>query len=554
MREIGLPLDLTKIKTDLRFKWHKIAPLPFLIRPIASNLGPVLEGAVPPRPDISDPLNGVTGVAKRIAYSPPRPNFFKLRKIKRFTLKWCKRNLTPLAPDTDYSFDWWINTTNYTLARKEELRELWEAIKDSDPLTIIRNRKHVSLKCFVKDEWYVDYKFPRGIFSRSDTFKTLVGPVFKRIEEQVFSLPYFIKKIPVKDRPKEMKNRFSSYSWFAAADFSSFEAHFTRPVMEAIEFVMYKFMVQFLPCAAWFIIMLYEVLAGDNHCHFKYFSFIIEATRASGEMCTSLGNSFANLMIILFVCWILNHYLPFPFVEGDDSTTGYRAKADIPTVDDYRDLGFTIKMEVSNHFNEMSFCGNIFDIEDEVVVTDPVYVMCTYGWGSKEYCRASTRTKKSLLRAKSLSLKFQYAGCPIITSLADYGLRMTAGTTVKKSVIDSYDVYHKDTLLAALKIDPKTKINIPPRTRLLMEKIFGITVATQLAIEKCLDQKNDLLPISLPVVLDLVPDCYKKMWGYVVPKDGVPLRDPPAHNAYYAETMANFTEQEIPWWFNTSAV
>jgi len=40
----------------------------------------------------------------------------------------------------------------------------------------------------------------RLIFSRDDHYKTVVGPMFKRIEKELFKLPHFIKNVPVEQR------------------------------------------------------------------------------------------------------------------------------------------------------------------------------------------------------------------------------------------------------------------------------------------------------------------------------------------------------------------
>lgn len=518
---------------------------------MATNLGPVFDGSVPPMPDISDPLNAFTGCAKRIAYKTPQFCKIKLRKLKRFVHSWCKRNLTPLAPDTDVSFDTWIESTNYSRTRKEELREAWNTIKDKDPMEVLDDVSFIKLKCFVKWEFYTGFKHPRGIFSRTDPFKTLVGPIFKQIEKQVFALPFFIKKIPVADRPRMIKEKFSGHKWFAAADFTSFEAHFTADVFDAIEFVMYKYMIQYLNCRKWFTHMLYNVIAGVNRCIFKFFNMKIKSTRQSGEMCTSLGNGFSNLMIILFMCWSKNRYLCDAFVEGDDSLVAYREKSHIPTISDYKNLGFTIKMEISDRYYDMSFCGNIFHPDDLVVLTDPIYVLSTFGWADKKYLAASPRLKRGLIRAKSLSLKFQYPGCPIITALADYGLRVTRGVRLRASIVDSMDVYHKDILVQALKIDPETPVDVPISSRILMEKVFGITIANQLLIEKCLNEKNDIEPINMPWLLDACPDDFLNMWSNYVMKDPKQVSRPSGDNEnYYAKILKNHVKK-VPWWFHS---
>lgn len=548
LREKFVALNESEIRTDVKIKTNVKPFENNNNKPMMINLGPVLLDSVPPIPDISDPVNAAIGVSKRIAYKTPPVNKVKLRKLRRFVYRWCKKNLVPLSPDIDVSFHTWIENTNYSRRRKDELCRTWEKIKDLDPMEILKNKKFTSLKCFVKHEWYVSFKHARGIFSRSDEFKCLVGPIFKQIEKQVFSLPNFIKKIPVSDRPRIMKETFSGYKFFAAADFTSFEAHFTKDVYEAIEFTMYDYMTQFLACKTWFQYMLRNVIAGLNICLFKYFTVQIPATRQSGEMCTSLGNGFSNLMIINFVSYMKNKYIPDCFVEGDDSLVAYKHETHAPNVNDYKDLGFTIKLETSHYYNKMSFCGNIFDVDDLVVVTDPVYVVSTFGWGDMKYHGCGSKMKKTLLRAKSLSLKFQYAGCPIITALADYGLRMTKTVNIRQSYIDTLDVYHKDQLLNALKIDPCQKIEIPFKTRLLVEEIYGISVTSQLEIEKCLESKNDFEPIYCNLLVDRAhPDFLEMFSTYVMPDKKINIRPFGKTNLLYKRVLRTLFGH-VPWW------
>lgn len=547
-----VPIDETKIR-NVKLILNGTKQLYNPEKPMMINLGPVLMDSVPPIPNISNPLNAAIGVAKRIAYDTPKPCNIKLRKLKRFVYKWCKRNLIPLSPGTDCSFNTWIESTNYSRRRKNELTEVWNQIKDIDPMTLLQDKKVTRLKCFVKHEWYVQYKHARGIFSRSDEFKCLVGPIFKQIEKQVFALPYFIKKIPVTERPSLMKETFESYKWFAAADFTSFEAHFTKDVFEAIEFVLYDYMTQYLECRDWFKYMLRHVIAGLNICLFKYFTLQIEATRQSGEMCTSLGNGFSNLMIIMFISYTKNKYIPKCFVEGDDSLVAYKERNDIPSVKDYEELGFTIKIETSEHYNKMSFCGNIFDVDDLVVVTDPVYVMSTFGWGDMKYHGCGSKMKKVLLRAKCLSLKFQYAGCPIITELADYGLRMTRGTNIRQSYIDSLDVYQKQKLIDALKIDPHQKIEIPFKTRLLVEEIYGISINAQLDIEKSLSLKNDFEPIYCNLIVDRAHPDFLDMFSVYVGSVGDRMVAPHGKGFELYREICRRMVGTLPWWVPTES-
>ena len=203
--------------------------------------------------------------------------------LRRFVSKWLKRNLPPLPADTDYSFESWLRDTNYPDWRKEELKSAYSEIENK------YDKKYYRVKCFMKDETYMTAKHARGIFARSDYAKCLLGPFFKRIEERLYNLPQFIKHIPVCDRPQYISNMLDvPGAKYIATDYTSYESHFSQEVMRNCEFVLYRHMTKLCPDQKFFKWAMDNVLAGYNTCTFKRFKLGIQATRMSGEMCTSL--------------------------------------------------------------------------------------------------------------------------------------------------------------------------------------------------------------------------------------------------------------------------
>lgn len=150
-----------------------------------------------PHPDPSDRATMKAGVLKRFLMKPPKSDPAKRIRLRKFVANWLKNNLVPLSPDSDITVETWIEKTNYPRWRKEQLLDKWKKIVDR------RDPKHFRVKSFMKDETYPEYKHARAINSRSDEFKTLVGPIFKLIEKELFKLDWFIKKVPVKDRDRK---------------------------------------------------------------------------------------------------------------------------------------------------------------------------------------------------------------------------------------------------------------------------------------------------------------------------------------------------------------
>jgi hypothetical protein len=155
---------------------------------------------------------------------------------------------------------------------------------------------------FVKSEFYELFKHFRMINARCDTFKASVGPVFKVIEHEIFKNPAFIKKIPVMERPEYICNRIlKGGGLYMETDYSSFESLFTPQLMRSCEMIMYKYMSRDLLGGTTWFSLVERTITGTNAISNKYFKAWVEGKRMSGEMNTSLGNGFSNLMIMKFV-------------------------------------------------------------------------------------------------------------------------------------------------------------------------------------------------------------------------------------------------------------
>jgi hypothetical protein len=418
-----------------------------------------------------------------------------------------REELTPLSADSDCTAKTWLANSPYPLWRKRELQEIdddyWGCITPENVSRLSKGlptiNQYCKLNSFVKDETYPTYKSARSINSRTDQFKVRVGPIFKLIEHELFALPYFIKHTPVDERATEIKRElFQAGSKIIGTDYTSYESVFTKEYMETCEFQLYHYMTQNLPDQDWYQIVT-KTLAGRNHCQYRNkFTLVVDATRMSGEMCTSLGNSFSNLMSMLFIAEELKLESVRVRVEGDDGLSTFFGTT--PTALDFEEIGLIIKIDEYETLTEGSFCGIIADEDEMINVTDPIRTLLDFGWTSREYVDAGLKKKLQLLRAKSLSLAYQYPGCPILSSLAQYGLRMSKDAHI---YMKNMNTWQRDRFS---QLYEKHKDNVPFRetgfkTRLLVEKRYGISISDQLNIESYLDNKNDLSPISNQAVM-----------------------------------------------------
>lgn len=502
--ETRLP-KINKIKPDFKVTRRREVDLDRRV-PVQVSLGCELVGAAQTHPDPVCRATTEAGCRYRIGRLPPSHDPVLLAKFRAFVRRWIRHNLVPISPDADTSLETWLAGTNYPEWRKEELRAKWEEFTSiDDPL-----KKYRWLKGFMKDEVYPDWKHARGINSRSDEFKCYMGPIFKLIENEVYKIHHFIKHVPVADRPRViMEALYSEGAQYMATDYTAFESLFIRELMEACEFELYDYMTQFLPEHDAFMRECHETLGGENVITYHDFVIRILATRMSGEMCTSLGNGFSNLMFMLFLCEEKGCTGVDGFVEGDDGIfTGYGV---LPTSADFAALGLNIKVEMHDQLSTASFCGIIFDETDCINVTDPREVLASFGWTTNQYARARSSKLKALLRCKALSYAHQYPGCPIIDALSHYGLRVTSGIDVSGVLEKSHHLtmwdreQQKDALRSARKL---ARTASPMATRLLVEEKYQLPVSFQLMIESYLDNCIVLAPLDFPFLRDSIPESW----------------------------------------------
>jgi len=481
-------------------------------RPVVrASLGCHVLGAANPHPDPSDLDTMLDGACRRFAREPPKPNRAKMERLRKFVRKWLENNMTPLSADTDTSFETWISGTPYPFWKKEAFRKVYEETQTEvteKSVCTEKVQKYCKVNSFQKDETYPTYKPARAINSRTDAFKIRVGPIFKLIEKELFAKDEFIKHTPMDQRVEQIKRELTQENCkIIGTDYTAFESLFTKEFMEVVEFQLYQYMTTEIEDQEWYKIVSHA-LSGQNHCQFRNkFTMILDATRMSGEMCTSLGNSFANLMSMMFIAEELRIESLRGRVEGDDGIFTFYGQT--PTAEDFAEIGLIIKIEEYDSLTEGSFCGIIADENELINVTNPIIAMLDFGWTTKCYADATLKKRLTLLRSKALSLAYQYPGCPVLSSLAQYGLRMTKGKNENYGSMCEYEKSELKRVQKHHKTIPYREVG--QQTRLLVERKFGLMVEDQLEIEAYLDAKQDLSPITVPVI---VSNCHEDAKDY----------------------------------------
>jgi hypothetical protein len=509
--------------------------------PMRVDLGCAVTGAAQPVPDNGDSANFFLGLQHRVGRAPPLCSKFRIRSLRRFTRRFCRRHWRKLRLADIPDFETWLTSRPYTQSRKRELLACWNSYVDGIPF---RNLEFYAtfVNAFIKDECYDgEFKVPRGIYSRHDIFKCITGPLFSAMESVIFGHRAFIKKIPAPDRPaytmdtlfagddlldgdlcedtdptivssmgfhRKVDAHFvgprtdvlgNNLLWRSyGSDYSSFESHFSPQIMSAIEFEVYNYLCSDLP-GDYRDLLSYitGTLAGVNKLNNRKFgSAFIRACRMSGEMNTSLGNGVTNLITNAYVLMKIGAKNVTGIVEGDDGLFRYYGRE--VTAADFKECGWTIKITHVTEANEASFCGMVFDDMDQINVTNPISGLLEFGWAGALYSRSSLKTKMQLLRAKSLSLIFSYPGCPILQELGQYGLRMTEGQYYK---IPRTSLYEQEEYVLCMDYIKKNGLptrEIPNATRLLVERLYKIPIATQMSIEGKLRSLDKLQPLDFP--------------------------------------------------------
>lgn len=413
-----------------------------------------------------------------------------LPRVRKCSLNFVQRHLSPLDIGGSYMsrFDEWVLTTSYSMNRISQIKKSGSEWLESGASVSELIRIASQVKGFMKDEFYDEPKLPRGIHPRSDLIHFVFGPLVKAIEEKFWCLPYFTKHVPVRLRPMQLKDLHALGDIVHCTDYSGFEGSFSPDFMKNCECVLYRYMLgrsQPVLCAAYC-----AILTGLNRIHYPGLTVHVKGRRMSGDMCTSLGNTFSNLILSSLVCEDSGVELRGLF-EGDDGLIFSQVPLKFGVVNS---LGFDVKLVTSVDPGALSFCGIMADMEQLTCLGSIRRYILSFGWVSGQYVQNSKHDLE-MLRARAMSLAWSFPGCPILKSMAKYLLRMTDGLepwyvgenwwAKQMRVMNCPDGRLDPVVIAQLDMP------IPPRTRMLYEQFYNIPPSVQLLCEGILDQCHD---------------------------------------------------------------
>lgn len=299
------------------------------------------------------------------------------------------------------------------------------------------------------------------------------GPLAKAMEKIVYDLDgdvKFIKHIPVKDRPAAIQSLKQAGMYYYESDYTAFECSFDRCKMDILEIPLYDHMLANYPKENR---LFTRTLRGTNRMRTRSkIRCDLVARRMTGETITSLGNGWSNREVVSYIVASKGGKVK-GYVEGDD---GIFATSVQLHDKDFENLGFKIKLKRVSDPCEASFCGLIFSESGEIL-KNPVHFLNKFGW-TVSNINAKPKIMDSLLRAKALSTLYEVPQCPIVAAIAHKALTLTRHSNPRWDGVISH--HHQM---------PPDEWEVPdfnpsPDSRELFGHLFGVSVETQLLLEK----------------------------------------------------------------------
>lgn len=436
----------------------------------------VVSGLAPVCRDTNHVPTQVDALKRRLCRQLPTIDPILLAEFRDYVVNWVEHNLSPLNPTQILSFGEWLDSAPYPGNRKRELLTVYEESKGAWPSYL----KASKVMAFIKTESYpisVDgtFKAARWICSRNDGAKVVLGPWMKSIEKVLYENHHFIKHVPVSERWKLISGLISPGSKYAITDYTAFESSFASELMDSCECVLYRYMLQAVPGAGEYVT---KILTGKQRIRTRAgVSVTLKGRRMSGDMNTSLGNGFTNLMLMKFACHKLGSTFD-GYVEGDDGVFAVQGELPVPAF--FARLGFEIKLATVTDPRHGGFCGVI--AADGGSIRDPVRFFQNFGW-TASCIEAGPTVMKQLLRAKAMSALQESPACPLVAAAAERALELTQGVEPRWE----YDGYH----IPRVNYE-HVHHEISPATRDLFHAMYRIDSHQQILLEQQIRESTSL--------------------------------------------------------------
>lgn len=451
--------------------------------------------AVDYTPNVHAPINFVTGACQRVGRSQeyyrnfstrifdgsqtiivPRTSHGNLlyRNYNHQLDQWATHvrarvgQLFTFNPHPIYSLDDWLDHSSYSSARKAQIRA-----QSDIPLDYYR------VDTFIKKEAYPEIKAPRLINSRSDAFKKLVGPFTHAIEKDIFSSRFTVKGKNSLEQISMIHERMHGKLSFLCTDYSKWESSITPEVIDKIERILWD---QYPSPYTWDFHSWFV-----NHCKTNNLvargkmTSKVHGVRMSGDMHTSLGNTFINIMLTDYIMTRLG--LTWDgFFEGDDGLIGLDVVISEEQLDAIRtialELGFTLTMECTSTLREATFLSRHI-IDDHTAFREPIKAIVHSQWSFSLH----RFPENELLRSRGYGLIMENPHCPILYKL---GVEMLKRAGTGKVICDQW---FKQYYAIPDVVDSNMSFNNFPtyHDRIQFAQLFNIPIDLQLRIEQSME-------------------------------------------------------------------
>lgn len=461
---------------------------------------------------------------KRLALAPPKWDHKMADEFRHFASVvpklWYPNRLDPLV-----TFREWLDEKKGYSARRKI--QLWEAYlrHGGDPQICLSLPRATWNEIFIKREMYMEWKFPRIISSRSDYFKTLAATFFNRVDKILFQSENFIKLVPVSDRPAVVERMLGGTGLCATTDFKSWESCI-QGLLQYAEIQLYRWLGRDLPHAL--IDAICETVGGVQHQRNRNGFKAKLQGRQSGDMCTSCGNGYINLLVCSFAAWKVGWIPQFTRInglfEGDDGIysvgENWREFKDV-----LGKCGVRVgKMEVHPNPGSLGFLSTYW-CKDLVPLSDFRRYIVKTPWALEKV--ESPRVRMELLRAKGLSLACAAAGCPVLSAYARMIIRNTQGH-VARYRNDATSTWWTTTVMGELyghseaSDDLLARLNqpIPFTRRAEYCRLFDIGIVEQIMLEKALDAHTGVGELDYSLVAPYLDPAVRARWFYQVVRPG----------------------------------
>nr|WRQ65809.1 polyprotein [Tolivirales sp.] len=500
-----------------------------------------------PIPDTNDSNNVKEGLMKRIGTAVPEADIqtktlFPLYVdafIKKFDLQGSIVDL--LVDDVTKLMDWetYKETLRYSPARMRQLQKIRDEVEKIGTFEFndteegrLMNYLWTKVEMHVKwESYHGEKKFVRGIFSRMDEFKVFFGGWAKIMQRIMYKkLNSQVTDKPVRDLPKYLLDKFKIFDLIFGGDFSAFESHSFPWVYHNVTIRISTAMLGIEISKE--VVRAHETVSGPQNIENKYQAVNMHGKMMSGELITAIGNALVNQIYLMFICeseglckgigfyyeesgrlrrfmWRGRPNSPDHIdieivVSGDDSLFGltnlegvdYSKYIDTNYLERY---GVKLKLDLKDSVSGSGFLSKLYSEQDLKTICDPLKQL-SKGILPMKYASSKVGVKKSLARARAMSLKYEFDGCPIVGAYADCILRCTRNVSIKKALIYSEldDPFKHEKLVEAVKwfesqprelrYGESSKVGI--ESRIIVEDSFGISVPAQLAIEEYFQQTD----------------------------------------------------------------